>query len=261
MEKGGWDSHVHVFDATQPVNSGHYQPADWTIEDLAALGAPFGINHFVLVQPSVYGSDNSIMLRVLRNTYGRHRGVAVIDGNTTYEQLYEMHELGVRGVRFNLVSPVGNDASIIPSIVPWLQELGWHIQWYAKAEQLPQILRIHTQNGLPCVLDHMGGIRVDMNPDDTLWSTMRNLASLGAWVKLSGWYRLGDLSQDFGPSASNILQMIDLFGERAIWGSDSPNTSFARVDMPSYETLINAVTSVVGLDTTAQFRNAEILYR
>lgn len=261
MQQGGWDSHVHVFNASKQVNNGHYKPADWILADLSALGAPIGINRFVLVQPSVYGSDNSVMLNALRETRGQHRGVAVIDSNTTYDQLVEMDQLGVRGVRFNLVSPVGNDSSLIPSIAPWLRKLGWHIQWYAKADQLQQILQIHAKNGLPCVLDHMGGITVDMKPSDPSWAVLRQLAVMGAWVKLSGWYRLGDLSKDFVPSGPNILQMIDLFGEHAIWGSDSPNTSFDRADMPSYASLIKAVASVAKVDMKAQLKNAEILYR
>lgn len=261
MQQGGWDSHVHVFDASKPVESGHYQPANWTLSDLSALGAPFGIDRFVLVQPSVYGSDNSIMLDALRQTSDKHRGIAVIDSSTTYEQLIEMNSLGVRGIRFNLVSPVGNDASLIDAVAPWLHELGWHIQWYAKAAQLPQILQIHAEHQLPCVLDHMGGITVDMALDDPAWEVMRQLAAMGAWVKLSGWYRLGDDSCDFAPSKANISKMMALFGTRAIWGSDSPNTSFDRADMPSYAALIQAVNTVAQAGIHNPWKNALSLYR
>lgn len=261
MQQGGWDCHVHVFDATKQVNAGHYKPADWTLADLSRLGAPFGIDHFVLVQPSVYGSDNSVLLNALRETSGKHRGIAVIDSDTTYDELVEMDQLGVRGVRFNLVSPVGNDSSLIPLIEPWLRKLGWHIQWYAKADQLPHILKIHAENGLPCVLDHMGGVTVNMEHLDPSWKVLRELAAMGAWVKLSGWYRLGDFSKDFALSKKNISRMIDLFGEHSIWGSDSPNTSFDRADMPSYAALVNAVASMAEVDINAQLKNAATLYR
>lgn len=92
---------MHVFDAGQSVSQGHYQPQDWTLENLSSLANPWGIEHFVLVQPIVYGSDNSVMLRALRSTHGSHSGVVVIDEDTTLEQLLEMDQLGVRGIRFS----------------------------------------------------------------------------------------------------------------------------------------------------------------
>ena len=107
----GWDCHVHVFDASQPVRDGHYRPVDRPLAQIEALALAHGVGHLVLVQPSVYGTDNSLLLRSLAVEPGRHRGVAVVDEDVSDAELDAMHAHGVRGVRFNLVSPVGESAT------------------------------------------------------------------------------------------------------------------------------------------------------
>src|SRR4051812_23268041 len=106
----GWDCHAHVFAADAAALPGHYAPPERPLATLEAVAARHAIGHIVLVQPSVYATDNSVMLSALRENPGLHRGVVVIDAAVTDAQLRDMHELGVRGVRFNLVSPVGNGA-------------------------------------------------------------------------------------------------------------------------------------------------------
>ena len=60
-----WDAHVHVFDAGAPTQPGHYRPAHHPIERIEALAAAHGVGRLVLVQPSVYGTDNGVMLQAL----------------------------------------------------------------------------------------------------------------------------------------------------------------------------------------------------
>jgi len=44
----------------------------------------------VLVQPSVYGTYNSLMVRALRARDGRHRGVAVVAPDVTDAELDDL---------------------------------------------------------------------------------------------------------------------------------------------------------------------------
>ena len=84
MEKisGRWDCHAHVF-AGAPLPGSHYTPNTCTLAMWQASAAPHGIDHVVLVQPSVYGTDNSVMLDALRESGGAHRGVAVVAPDVT----------------------------------------------------------------------------------------------------------------------------------------------------------------------------------
>ena len=103
-----WDCHVHVFDGAAAVAAGHYRPVHRPLATIEKLAQDNGMSRLVLVQPSVYGSDNSALLDALRAGQGRHRGVVVLAPDVDDAALAAMHTLGLRGVRFNLVSPVGN---------------------------------------------------------------------------------------------------------------------------------------------------------
>ena len=111
----GWDCHVHVFEAGAPLRPGHYRPVDRPLAAIEALAAAQGIGHLVLVQPSVYGTDNSVLMRALAAGGGRHRGVVVVDASVSDTELDRFHAAGVRGIRFNLVSPAGHSGD--PSLV------------------------------------------------------------------------------------------------------------------------------------------------
>jgi predicted TIM-barrel fold metal-dependent hydrolase len=245
----GWDCHVHVFDGAAPAREGHYAPPQRTLAMLDAAAGPMGVAHYVLVQPSVYGTDNGVLLEALRAGGGRHRGVVVIDPGVSDRELDAMHEAGVRGVRFNMVSPVGNSARDWERLAPRLRERGWHAQWYAPAMQLAQVAHLHEGRGVTAVLDHLAGLTPAMLHDDAAWTALQTLAGAGAWIKLSGWYRLQSEApfQDLVPLVERAARM---FGERCVWGSDWPHTWFLqperRREPPAYADLWQPVPAALG---------------
>jgi predicted TIM-barrel fold metal-dependent hydrolase len=265
-EAEGWDCHVHVFDGAAPARGGHYVPPLRTLAMLDAAARPLGVGHYVLVQPSVYGTDNRLMLEALRASGGRHRGVAVIDPQATDRELEAMHEAGVRGVRFNLVSPVGNSARDWMRLAPRLQERGWHAQWYAPASQLAQIASLHEAHRVTAVLDHLAGTTVAMLHDDATWDALRALADAGAWIKLSGWYRLHS-EAPFEDMVPLIERVARVFGERCVWGSDWPHTWFLHPESgrepPAYEDLWQPVRAALSPESARAViaKQPALLYR
>ncbi|WP_019576019.1 amidohydrolase family protein [Curvibacter lanceolatus] len=263
----GWDGHVHVFDAHAPVAAGHYQPVHRPLSDIEALAQAHGVGHLVLVQPSVYACDNQLLLQALAREPGRHRGVVVVDASVTDAALAQMQQLGVRGVRFNLVSPVGNGlgngAEDLSALAPRLAALGWHVQWYARASDLPAILAWHQRTGLPCVLDHLAGLHADLPGDDPAWQALDRLLALGAWVKLSGWYRLG-AQAPYAALFTTIRRVAEraahhaAAGEapRLVWGSDWPHTSFAPDALPAYDSVWQPVLQALGPAVAQAVREA-----
>ncbi|MFN4121517.1 amidohydrolase family protein [Acidovorax sp.] len=241
----GWDTHVHIFDGAAQAQPGHYQPAHHPIDRIEAEAAGLGVGHLVLVQPSVYGTDNQLVLNALRASGGRHRGVVVVDGNVQAAALQAMHALGVRGVRFNLVSPVGNGQDALPRLSGLLRELGWHLQWYARPEQLGQIADVHQRTGLPCVLDHLAGLHTQLPARDAAWDALQRLAGAGAWVKLSGWYRLGDHAP-YIRITEHIQRVATIAPGRLVWGSDWPHTAFDAAAMPAYRSVWTPVEDALG---------------
>jgi len=257
----GWDCHVHVFDATHPVQAGHYRPAQHDLADIESVAQAHGVKHLVLVQPSVYGTDNTVLLKALAREPGRHRGVVVIDRDIADAELDRMHALGVRGVRFNLVSPVGNGHESLAALAPRLRERGWHVQWYARADQLATIAALHEGTGLTAVLDHLAGMGSTVSIDDPAWTALRALAMQGAWVKLSGWYRL-DAPAPYDALRTRILRVAAEMKDRLVWGSDWPHTAFSADALPSYASIWQPVVNALGAIRAAQIRAAgTALYR
>lgn len=262
----GWDCHTHVFSATHAAQAGHYQPPERTLAELEQVATAQGIGHIVLVQPSVYGTDSSLLLDALRAGGGRHRGIAVVDGSITARELDALADAGVRGVRFNLVSPVGNGMDALPVLAPQLRERGMHIQWYAAPAQLDQIRELHARHRLPCVLDHLAGFRADAPRDPTAWHALQALAGMDAWIKLSAWYRQ-DARAPWAALDPLVRELHALFGPRCLWGSDWPHTLFLGKDAPSappaYGDTLAPLARALGADAADQVlrRNPVPLYR
>ena len=238
-----WDCHVHVFEASAPVRPGHYVPAHRPLGEIEALAQRHGIGRLVLVQPSVYGTDNTVMLQALQAAPGRHRGVAVVDPAIADDELDRLHGAGVRGVRFNLVSPAGHAGDVTTDLLqlaPRLRERGWHVQWYVRADDLPRLVAWQRQTGLRFVLDHLAGLGTGIATAHPAWAAAQALADGGAWIKLSGWYRLG-AAAPYAELHTPIRRAVALFGARTVWGSDWPHTSFHADRLPAYASTLAPV--------------------
>jgi predicted TIM-barrel fold metal-dependent hydrolase len=242
---------VHVFDSAAPVRPGHYVPAHRPLAAIEQLAAAHGVGHLVLVQPSVYGTDNSVMLAALAAGQGRHRAVVVVEPGIADRELDRLHAQGVRGVRFNLVSPAGHSggadqvAADLYALAPRLLERGWFVQWYVDASRLPHLVVWQAQTSLRFVLDHLAGLHAGLPPNDPAWNAADALAQSGAWIKLSGWYRLG-ATAPYAALHPVVQRAAALFGPRTVWGSDWPHTGFAADQMPSYQSTLAPVRAALG---------------
>lgn len=253
----GWDCHVHVFDAAAPVLGGHYRPVHRPLAAIESAAGRHGVGHLVLVQPSVYGTDNSLLLQALRVQPGRHRGVVVLADDVGDIELDAMHAAGVRGVRLNLVSPVGEAVDVgarFRRLAPRLHERGWHLQWYVGADALAGLVRLHGGGAPVCVLDHLAGLHAGLADDHPAWSALAALAAGGAWVKLSGWYRLG-ATAPYNTLLPSVQRVAALFGDRLVWGSDWPHTSFEADRLPPYASTWEPVVAALGALRAHTLRN------
>lgn len=147
LPSGAWDTHVHVFDSTigpfSPDSA--YTPAQAPLDRLLEFGRSISEHdspvNLLLVQPSPYGTDNSVLLSVLKTLQGSDnvmaRGIAVVDVATvTDEELWELHNAGVRGIRLNKMAS-GRDMNVdsvtddIRLAADRIKDLpGWKLQLY-----------------------------------------------------------------------------------------------------------------------------------
>src|SRR5271165_5067090 len=82
MPPGAWDMHVHIFGAAERyphVAKPHYTLPDGTLTQYLVLMPRLGIEQFVIVQPSFYGTDNACLLDTLALTGNRGRGVVMVE--------------------------------------------------------------------------------------------------------------------------------------------------------------------------------------
>jgi predicted TIM-barrel fold metal-dependent hydrolase len=216
-----WDCHVHVFDPRFPYSEGRdYTPS---VADQAALRdahSAWGVRHAVIVQASVYGTDNRCLLDALSRFAGTARGVAVIDPTSTSdEELADLATAGVRGLRVNLVAG-GGTASRNPlqAMADRVRGTGLFLQIYAPSDQIIARQAEIERADMAVVLDHFAG---GCDPN-TLAPLLRHAP---VWIKLSADYRLSpDPEKARTIAARRIAEFYDLIPDRLIWGSDWPHT-------------------------------------
>lgn len=226
-----WDCHTHVFAdpaLRPPVAKGAgYTPPLRRWQDLERTGAPHGIDRYVLVQPSVYGTDNSLLLEALRQSAGRMRGVLVLDEQVSEADLQDWSSQGARGVRFNVVSGGGNGMASYGKLAPQLRQAGWHAQFFVHADALDAVHELTRQDGPAIVLDHLGGAADGAGYAEARTALFRLLDSGRVWVKASGFYRYGYPVREWPGHFAELLRTLgERYPERVVWASDWPHTWF-----------------------------------
>src|SRR5512146_833858 len=76
-----------------------YTPAQASLGDWRAALSPLGVTRGVVVQPSVYGTDNRVLLAALDEGRGALVGVAAVEADVSDVELDRLATAGVRGVR------------------------------------------------------------------------------------------------------------------------------------------------------------------
>lgn len=223
------DCHAHIFgDHTRyPLASGaDYLPATATADDYQQVLSSLGVERCVLVQPSVYGTDNSCMLDALTQLGPRARGVAVIASDTPLEQLQTMHGLGVRGVRLNTLAANGPTLQALACVEEQISSLQWHLQLLLRPETLPSAFEHIERLDGPVVLDHFASCSPATDADtlDALFDLVNRKKNV--WIKLSAPYLFSDCSEPALRHYRTFTERAaELMPDRLLWGTDWPHTA------------------------------------
>src|SRR5512143_2509010 len=96
LPAGSCDCHLHVYDSAHPAVPGAaLTPPDASVAEYRAVQRRMGTTRAVLVTPSTYGTDNSVMLAGLAQLEDSGRGIAVISGHESAAELQRLHTAGV----------------------------------------------------------------------------------------------------------------------------------------------------------------------
>ncbi|HTW51710.1 MAG TPA: ROK family protein [Stellaceae bacterium] len=233
---GACDCHVHVFgkaDEFPFVAQRGYTPPPASADELLTLQTTLGLSRVVIVQPSVYGTDNSCTLDGMRRLGAdRARGVAVIDAKTTAAQLKEMHAAGIRGVRVNLETGGVSDPAVsrrnLNAALKRVAPLGWHVQVYTRLSVVEAVHDGVMKADVPVVFDHFGGAQAAGGVDQPGFAALLDLVRAGkAYVKVSGHYRSSTKAPAFDDVAPLARALIAANPDRIVWGTDWPHPHHA----------------------------------
>ena len=226
------DCHFHIFGPYDrfPLDAGrHYDPQAALIPAYLRVAEALGIQRMVIVQPSVYGTDNACSLdAAARFGLDRARVVAVVDDSFDDAALRDLHAKGTRGVRFNAVSGNGTPLEQLEALARRIAPLGWHLQVYAEGHQLPDLAPRLAALPVEVVVDHMGGVRTAEGLNAPGFQALLRLVGSGrAWVKLCG-YRISSAGPPFHDVAPFARALLDAAPDRCVWGTDWPHPSLAE---------------------------------
>ncbi|HZP69195.1 MAG TPA: amidohydrolase family protein [Pseudolabrys sp.] len=225
------DCHVHIVGPVDrhPQAAGRTYLADVaTLRQLETAAASRAVRRFVIVQPSFYGTDNTVLLESLDALGERGRGVAVVDPDTTSARMLSaMSTRGVRGVRLNLYSPLRETAPLaarFEAVAGSAYELNWHIEVIAPIKMLIENTALLRDSRVPVVIDHYG-LYGDARPGQSEGKALLGLLALPhVWIKLSAPYRVSADALAVKPDADWLAALLASAPDRCLWGSDWPHT-------------------------------------
>lgn len=227
---GACDVHMHVFgpaDRYPCVAHPHYTLPDGRLGHSRDLMTILGLERFVIVQPSFYGTDNACLLDALIDAGEAARGVVMIEEDTAHDELERMHAAGVRGLRLDLFKrsslPLAEIQAYIERMAAKIAPLGWHLQFYVPGWVVRDLIDFLATLEIDYVIDHMGYMLEEDGLTEGDFARLLDLTRSGrCWIKLSAPYRLAK-KRGYAAVEGVAKAIVAAAPDRSIWGSDWPH--------------------------------------
>ena len=233
---GACDTHAHICGPEASVlyhPDRIYTPPDALLPAYEFMLKTLGVERMVLVQPSIYGEDNSVMLQAMRETSMPARGVAVVPMDIEQVELEALHQEGIRGVRFNLVD-VKNPTAGLPlaeltAFAKRIKPMDWHVEFLVHVDDYPDFSRLFRDFPTEIVVGHFGYFRPGCTLNNSGFQGLLELAESGrCWVKLTGHYRISAEELPYTDIAPFAEALISRAPQRLLWGSDWPHVMMKK---------------------------------
>jgi predicted TIM-barrel fold metal-dependent hydrolase len=167
-------------------------------------------------------------------------------------ELKQLHEAGMRGIRFNLAPPGTTTLDMVRPLAQRIASMGWHVQVNAPAPALLEAKAVWSDLPCPVVFDHLARLPEPNALSDPTFAMVRELLQRNkAWVKLSGFY----LDSKVGaPTYSDSVLVASTYAkespERMVWGSDWPHPTEQSKTIPDDAVLFDLLTEAVPNEAT-----------
>ena len=252
------DAHCHVFGPSPNfpfAPERKYTPCNAGKDQLYALRDHLGFTRNVIVQATCHGRDNSAMVDACRSAGDLARGVASVGADITWTELADMHEAGVRGVRFNFVKRLvdATPKEIFIRIADKIQEFGWSIVVYFEAADLEELEPFLKKLPGIIVVDHMGRPDVTKGVCHTDFERFISLMAdnESIWTKVTCPERLTVAGPPYDDVVPYYQAIVDRFEDRVLWGTDWPHPNM-KSHMPDDGALVDYIPRIALTATQQQ---------
>lgn len=227
---GACDCHMHVFDdASPPAPSAVLTHPTAGLVAYRRVHERLGLRRHVIVQPSVYGLDNRLLLETLAAAGSRALGVAVVDDSVTDPQLQDLSAKRIVGTRFNLVQHGVTHIGMLRTVASRIQPFGWHVQLHLRPDELLAHEHLIADLPVPVVLDHWGRVASEPSKQASVAACIQRLLEGGnTWVKLSGAYLASHAQPAFSDLGIHARAWAAARPDRLVWGTDWPHATEAE---------------------------------
>ena len=106
LPAGACDCHIHIYEpgyALAPTAT--FVPPPGPVKAYQQVQQALGLSRVIVVQPTGYGFDNACTVAALKTLGDQARGIAVVKPDISEEELQQLHQAGIRGVRFMMFVP------------------------------------------------------------------------------------------------------------------------------------------------------------
>ena len=228
---GACDCHMHAYGDPAiypPAPASPFPPvAGGDIETYKRVLDVLGLTRAVVVQPSVYGFDNSATLDAMAALGDEARGVAVVPPDVSDAELERLTGLGVRGIRFFMIGGGSLGWDDLDRLAARTAAFGWHVQMQMDGRNLHDYAdRLANLPGR-LVIDHNGKFLEPVGIDHPGFLALRKLIDGGkTWVKTSGVYETSRTgAPDYADVALLASALITSFPERCLFATNWPHPS------------------------------------
>jgi len=175
--------------------------------------------------------------------------VAVVGSEVTAGELSDIHDAGVRGVRFNFVKRLVDVPPLeqLSAIGERVAELGWHIVVYFEAKDLAELAPFFKSLPATIVVDHMGRPDVTKGTGDPQFQAFVNLLRDDGkfWTKVNGEERITVKGPPYDDVVPFSRLLVEAFPDRVLWGTDWPHPNM-KSHMPDDGVLTDSIPKFAG---------------
>ena len=105
------------------------------------------------------------------------------------------------------------------------RDMGWHLQLLVDARQLPELASKLSRLPVEFLVDHMGHMPTSEGLQNPGFRTLLSLVRDGAWVRLSGPYRISVEGPPYADTIPFARALLEAAPDRCLWASDWPHVA------------------------------------